>query len=87
MVMVDLSALDVSEYTKAEDFDRFVAEVTSFVNEGQPLPVKEVEIEQSGGVLCIILRQMDSWFLRFRARSGKLSDVAEIKIDQDEANK
>ena len=84
MVMVDLSALDVSEYTKAEDFDKFVAEVTTFVNEGQPLPVKEVEIEQSGGVVCIILRQMDSWFLRFRARSGKLSDVTEIKLDQDE---
>ncbi|MFX1515117.1 MAG: hypothetical protein ACFFC6_02330 [Promethearchaeota archaeon] len=84
MVMVDLSSLDVSEYTKAEDFDKFVAEVTSFVNEGQPLPVKEVEIEQTGGVVCIILRQMDSWFLRFRTKSGKLSDVLEIKVDQDE---
>jgi hypothetical protein len=84
MVMVDLSSLDVSEYTKAKDFDKFIAEVTKFVNEGQPLPVKEVEIEQSGGVICIILRQMDSWFLRFRAKSGKISDVTEIRIDQDE---
>ena len=84
MVMVDLSTLDVSEYTKAEDFDKFVTKVTSFVNEGQPLPVKEVEIGQSGGVVCIILRQMDSWFLRFRTRDGKLSDVAEIKVDQDD---
>ncbi|MFW9903583.1 MAG: tetratricopeptide repeat protein [Candidatus Thorarchaeota archaeon] len=84
MVMVDLSSLDVSKYNKAEDFDKFIAEVTTFVNEGQPLPVKEVEIERSGGVVCIILRQMDSWFLRFRAKSGKLSKVTEIKIDQDE---
>ncbi|UCG04120.1 MAG: hypothetical protein JSW11_09055, partial [Candidatus Heimdallarchaeota archaeon] len=84
MVMVDLSSLDVSEYTKAKDFDKFVAEVTAFVNEGQPLPVKEVEIEHSGGVICIILRQMDSWFLRFKTKRGKVSDVAEIKIDQDE---
>lgn len=84
MVMVDLSSLDVSEYTNAEDFDKFVAEVTTYVNEGQPLPVKEVEIEQSGGVVCIILRQMDSWFVRFRTKSGKLSDVTEVNIDQDE---
>ncbi len=84
MVMIDLSSLDVSEYTRAEDFDKFVAKVTTFVNEGQPLPVKEVEIEQSGGVDCIILRQMDSWFLRFRTRSGKISDAAEVNIDQDE---
>jgi hypothetical protein len=84
MVMVDLSSLDVSKFTKAKDFDKFVVEVTTFVNEGQPLPVKEVEIEQSGGVVCIILRRMDSWFLRFRTRSGKLSDVSEVNIDQDE---
>ncbi|MFX1504615.1 MAG: hypothetical protein ACFFDC_00730 [Promethearchaeota archaeon] len=84
MVMVDLSSLDVSKYKKAKDFDKFIAEVTAFMNEGQPLPVKEVAIEQSGGVVCIILRQMESWFLRFRDRSGKLSDVVEVKVDQDE---
>ncbi|MFX0122495.1 MAG: hypothetical protein ACFFAE_02575, partial [Candidatus Hodarchaeota archaeon] len=84
MVMVDLSSLDVSEYTKAKDFDKFIAAVTKFVNEGQPLPVKEVEIEQSGGVVCIVLRRMDSWFLQFRTRSGKFSDVLEVNIDQDE---
>ncbi len=84
MVMVDLSSLDVSEYTKAEDFDKFVVKVTDFVNEGQPLPVKEIEIEKSGGVVCIILRQMDSWFIRFRKKDGTHSEVSEIKIDQDE---
>ncbi len=84
MVKVDLSSLDVSEYTKAEDFDKFVGKVTEFVNEGQPLPVKEIEIEKSGGVVCIILRQMDSWFIRFRNKDGTHSEVSEIKIDQDE---
>ena len=84
MIMVDLSAMDVSEYTKAEDFDKFVVKVTDFVNEGQPLPVKEIEIERSGGVVCIILRQMDSWFIRFRRKDGSHSDLTEVKIDQDE---
>lgn len=84
MAMVDLSALDVSEFKNAEDFDKFVATVTTVVNEGQPLPVKEVDIEKSGGVVCIILRQMDAWFLRFRKKDGSHSDVTEIKIDQDE---
>lgn len=84
IVMVDLSSLDVSEYSKAEDFDKFISKVTSFVNEGHPLPVKEFEIEQSGGAVCIILRQMDSWYLRFRARTGSLSEVTEVKLDQDE---
>ncbi|MHA2246847.1 MAG: hypothetical protein ACXADY_18020 [Candidatus Hodarchaeales archaeon] len=83
-VMVDLSALDVSKYSKAEDFDKFVAKVTKVVKEGQPLPVKEINIEKSGGVVCIILRQMDAWFLRFRKKDGSHSDVTEIKIDQDE---
>ncbi|UCG89880.1 MAG: hypothetical protein JSU57_05305 [Candidatus Heimdallarchaeota archaeon] len=84
MVMVDLSTLDVSKYTKVKDFDQFIAEVTTSVNEGQPLPVKEVEIEHTGGVVCIILRQMDSWFIRFKTKEGSYSDVTEVKVDQDE---
>jgi hypothetical protein len=84
MGMLDLSALDASKYTKAEDFDKFVAKVKEFVNEGQPLPVKEVEIQKSGGVICIIMRKMESWFIRFKQKDGTLSDITEIKIDQDE---
>ena len=82
--MVDLSALDASEFTDAKDFDKFVAKVKEFVNEGQPLPVKEVEIQKSGGVICIIMRKMDSWFIRFKQKNGTLSDITEITIDQDE---
>ncbi len=84
MAMVDLSMLDVSGYSKAEDFDQFISEVTTFVNEGQPLPVKEVEIEHTGGVVCIILRQMNSWFVRFKTKDGSYSDMTKVKIDQDE---
>ncbi|MHA2225712.1 MAG: tetratricopeptide repeat protein [Candidatus Hodarchaeales archaeon] len=84
MVMVDLSVLDVSEYTSAKDFDKFIAKVTKFVNEGQPLPVKEIDIEKSGGIVCIILRQMDSWYVRFRQKSGSLSEMTQVRIDQDE---
>ncbi|UCE14877.1 MAG: hypothetical protein JSV04_06760 [Candidatus Heimdallarchaeota archaeon] len=87
IVMVDISGLDVSEYTKAEDFDNFVGKVTELVNKGQPLPVKEIPIEKSGGVICIVLRQIDSWFVRFKQEDGSLSDVTEVKIDQDELAK
>ncbi|MHA1331197.1 MAG: hypothetical protein ACTSR2_08980, partial [Candidatus Hodarchaeales archaeon] len=82
--IIDLSALDASEYTKAEDFDRFLEKVKEFVSQGQPLPVKEMKIEQSGGAVCIILRKIDSWFLQFRLRSGSVTKLTEIKIDQDE---
>ncbi|MHA1969671.1 MAG: hypothetical protein ACW964_17970, partial [Candidatus Hodarchaeales archaeon] len=81
--MIDLSALDTSKFTKANDFDKFVARVKEFVSEGQPLPLKEVDIPKSGGVICIILRKMDSWFVRFKEKDGKLSDITEIEIDQD----
>lgn len=87
IVMVDIEGLDVSEYTTAEDFDKFVGKVTDLVNKGQPFPVKEIPIEKSGGVICVILRQIDSWFVRFKQEDGSLSDVTEVKIDQDELAK
>ncbi|MHA2166148.1 MAG: hypothetical protein ACXAAT_09820, partial [Candidatus Hodarchaeales archaeon] len=64
--LVDLSDLDASEYKKAEDFDKFIVKVKESVEVGQPLPVKEVEIAHSDGVVCIILRKSDAWYLRFR---------------------
>ncbi|MHA1974940.1 MAG: tetratricopeptide repeat protein [Candidatus Hodarchaeales archaeon] len=82
--IIDLSALDASEYTKAEDFDRFLEKVKEFVSQGQPLPVKEMKIEQSGGAVCIILRKMDSWFLQFRLSEGTVTNLTEINLDQDE---
>ncbi|MFX0085897.1 MAG: hypothetical protein ACFFAU_09495 [Candidatus Hodarchaeota archaeon] len=84
IVTVDLSALDTSKFKKAEDFDKFITKVKEFVNEGQPLPVKEIEIPKSGGVICLILRKMDSWFLQFKQKDGSLSVITEVKIDQDE---
>ncbi|MFX0185933.1 MAG: hypothetical protein ACFE95_22845, partial [Candidatus Hodarchaeota archaeon] len=83
IAIIDLSAFDASKYTKAEDFDKFLSEVTKQMSEGQPLPVKELDIEKSGGVTCIILRQMDNWFLRFRYEDSSLSDIEEIEINQD----
>jgi hypothetical protein len=82
--LVDLSDLDASEYKKAEDFDKFIAKVKESVEVGQPLPVKEVEIAHSDGVVCIILRKSDSWYLRFRNPHGQLSKSNEIAHDQDE---
>ncbi len=84
VTIVDLSVLDASKFTKAEDFDKFIAKVKEFINEGQPLPVKEVEIPKSGGVICIILRKMDSWFIQSKQKDGTLSPITEVKIDQDE---
>ncbi|MFX0152318.1 MAG: tetratricopeptide repeat protein, partial [Candidatus Hodarchaeota archaeon] len=83
IAMIDLSAFDASEYTKAKDFDNFLIKVTEHVEEGHPLPIKELDIEKSGGTTCIILRQMDNWFLRFRYKDGSLSDIEEVKVDQD----
>jgi hypothetical protein len=83
IAMIDLSAFDASEYTEAKDFDKFLLKVTEHVEEGQPLPIKELDIEKSGGTTCIILRQMDNWFLRFRYKDGSLSDIEEVKINQD----
>ncbi|MFX0205532.1 MAG: hypothetical protein ACFFDT_06060 [Candidatus Hodarchaeota archaeon] len=83
IAMIDLSAFDASEYTEAKDFDKFLLKVTEYVEQGQPLPIKELDIEKSGGTTCIILRQMDNWFLRFRYKDGSLSDIEEVKIDQD----
>ncbi|MFX0172208.1 MAG: tetratricopeptide repeat protein [Candidatus Hodarchaeota archaeon] len=83
IAMIDLSAFDASEYTQAKDFDKFLLKVTEHVEEGQPLPIKELDIEKSGGTTCIILRQMDNWFLRFRYKNGSLSDIEEVKVDQD----
>ncbi|MHA1945860.1 MAG: hypothetical protein ACW97W_07090 [Candidatus Hodarchaeales archaeon] len=82
--LVDLSDLDASEYKKAEDFDKFIVKVKESVEVGQPLPVKEVEIAHSDGVVCIILRKSDAWYLRFRYPHGKLSKSAKIDLDQDE---
>ncbi|MHA1513460.1 MAG: hypothetical protein ACTSRJ_05290, partial [Candidatus Hodarchaeales archaeon] len=84
ITLVDLSDLDASEYKKAEDFDKFIAKVKESVEVGQPLPVKEVEIAHSEGVVCVILRKSDSWFLRFRSSHGQLSKSNEIAHDQDE---
>ncbi len=85
--IIDLSELDTSEYTKAEDFDKFLVKVKEFVSQGQPLPVKEMKIEQSGGSVCIILRKMEKWYLRFRLPSGSLTPLTEVKINQDEIAK
>ncbi|MHA2387262.1 MAG: hypothetical protein ACXACW_00920 [Candidatus Hodarchaeales archaeon] len=84
VTLVDLSEFDMSKFSKAEDFDKFITKVKEVVEVGQPLPVKELEIAHSGGVDCIILRKFDSWFLRFRKSDGSISAPTEIAIDQDE---
>ncbi len=84
VALVDLSDFDMSEFSKAEDFDKFITKVKEVVEVGQPLPVKEIPITHSGGVDCIILRKFDSWFLRFRKSEGSVSTPVEITIDQDE---
>lgn len=87
MVMLDLSAFDASKYTKADDFDEFLEKLTEFVSEGQPLPVKEMTIEKSGGVKCIILQRMNNWFLRYKYKDGTSSDVEKVELNQDEIAK
>ncbi len=82
--MIDLSALDVSGYTKAEDFDKFLEKVKEFVSEGQPLPVREIELEKTGGIMCIILRKFDDWFIRFKLANNSFSELFKVKYDQDE---
>ncbi len=84
VTLVDLSDFDMSEFSKADDFDKFINKVKEVVEVGQPLPVKEVEIVHSGGVDCIVLRKFDDWFLRFRKSDGSISAPTGIKIDQDE---
>lgn len=84
---VDLSEFDTSKFQKAEDFDKFLQKVREVVEQGNPLPVKELKIAHSGGVDCIILRKFDVFFLRFRSSAGRLSTPIEITHDQDEIAK
>ena len=84
VTLIDLSDFDTSEFSSAEDFDKFIAKVKENVEVGQPLPITEMEIPNSGGMDCIILRKFDTWYLQFRASSGSLSNIISIPRDQDE---
>ncbi len=83
ILKVELPSFDTSKYRKADDFDNFIKKLTEFVEEGHPLPVKEIDIEKADRAICIILRQKENWFIQFKYKDGSFSNVEKIKMEQD----